>query len=292
MVLLALLLSACAHVDRKRFDSLQQAATELRDRVAATHVRVRRLQEAVFRAKVSLLPQLDDDALAKPDWLDTSAQFRSREEVLEEVAGFIEGLHDVAERAGDEQIRRSALKLFGGSDTALQTAKDLLATLPAMQPNAPGLGDMVSRLFPTAALVGGMLTEPVQEHYRRGDMLALMHGAAPLIREKLQSLLPGNQVMAEYTLALKTEYVEDATLLRNGFSGADRYRFDQTMLELLQEFDTTSAEANSLTKLMELLIAAYEEAAAELKQPRAGSSSLHDLLLQLRKAQMQRSAAP
>ena len=96
VVLLALLLSSCAHVDRKRFDSLEQAATELRDRVAATHVRVKRLQEAVFRAKVSLLPQLDDTTLFKPDWLETNAQFRSREAVLDEVAEFIEGLHEVA----------------------------------------------------------------------------------------------------------------------------------------------------------------------------------------------------
>ncbi len=290
--LLALLLSNCAHVDRKRFDSLEQAATALRDRVAATHVRVKRLQEAVFRAKVSLSPKLEEDTLDKPDWLDTGAQFRSREAVLDEVAEFIEGLHEVAERQGDEQIRRSALKLFGGSDTALQTAKDLLATLPALQPNAPGLGDMVSRLFPTAALVGGMLAEPVQERARRGDMLALMQSAAPLIRDKLRTLLPGNQVMAEYTLALKTEYVGDATLLRDGFSGAERYRFDQIMLDLLQEFDATSADAAALTKLMELLISAYEEAAAELKQPQSGGSSLHELLLQLRKAQAQRGEAP
>lgn len=285
-VLLVLLFSGCAHVDRKRFGSLQQAATELRDRVVATHMRVKRLQEAVFRAKVSLAPDLYEASLDKPDWLDTGAQLRNREEVLDEVVGFIEGLREVADRQGSEQISLSARKLFGGSDAALQTTKELLATLPALQPNAPGLVEMVSRLFPSAAIVGSALTEPVLESSRRGDMLALMQAAAPVIREKLRGLLPGNEVMAEYTLALKTEYVGDATVLRNGFSGADRYRFDQTMLDLLQEFDAASAESNLLTKLMELLIAAYEEAAADLKQPQVSSSSLRELLLQLRKTQM------
>jgi len=291
-LLLALLLAGCAHIDRKRFDALQQAATELRDRVVATHLRVKRLQEAVFRAKVTLAPDLYEASLDKPDWLNTGAQFRDREEVLDEVVGFIEGLHDVAKRQGSEQISHSARKLFGGSDAALQTAKDLLATLPALQPNAPGLIDMASRLFPAAAVVGSALTEPVLESSRRGDMLALMQTAAPLVRDKLRGLLPGNQVMAEYTRALKTEYVDDATPLRKAFSGADRYRFDQTMLDLLQEFDAVSADADSLTALMELLIAAYEEAAAELKQPQVSSSALRELTLQLRKAQMQRKMAP
>lgn len=290
--LVALLLSGCAHIDRKRFDALQQAASALRERVVATHARVKRLQEAVFRAKVSLSTQLDEAALAKPDWLDTSAQLRDREEVLDTVTGFIEGLHDVAERAGSEQISLSARRLLGGSDAALQTAKELLATLPALQPNAPGLGDMVAHLFPTAAFVGSVLTEPVLESSRRGDMLAMMQNAAPIIGDKLRSLVPGNAVMAEYTRALKTEYVEDATVLRNGFAGADRYRFDQSMLDLLQQFDATAADADALTPLMELLIAAYDEAVAGLKQPQASNSSLRELLLQLRKAQLQRKMAP
>ena len=172
----------------------------------------------------------------------------------------------------------------------MQSAKDALAILPALKPSAPGVVDMVSRLFPNAALVGSVLSEPMLENSRRGDMLALMQAAAPLIYDKLHGLLPGNQVLAEYTLALKTEYVGDATVLRNGFSGADRYRFDQTMLDLLQEFDAVSADADSLSKLMELLSDAYEEAAAELRQPKVAGGSLRELLLQLRKSQSERKA--
>jgi len=291
-VLVALLLSGCAHIDRKRFDSLEQAGTELRERVVATHTRVKHLQEAVFRAKVSLSPQLDEAALSKPDWLDTGAQLSEREEVLDAVVGFIQGLHDVAKREGGEQASLSARKLLGGSEAALQSAKEWLATLPALQPNAPGLGDIVARLFPTVAMIGTVLTEPVLESSRRGDMLALMQNAAPIIRDRLRSLLPGNGVMAEYTRALKTEYVEDATVLRDGFAGADRYRFDQSMLDLLQEFDATAAAADALTPLMELLIASYDEAAVGLNEPQVNHSSLRELLLQLRKEQLQRRTAP
>ena len=110
-LLLLSLLSSCAHIDRKRFSSLQQAATELRERVVATHRRVKRLQEAVFRAKISLAPELYEASLDRPDWLDTGTQFRSREEVLDEVVGFIEGLREVADRQSSEQMDASARKL-------------------------------------------------------------------------------------------------------------------------------------------------------------------------------------
>lgn len=291
-VLLALLLSGCAQVDRRRFDSLHQAAAELRDRVVASHARVRRLQDAVFRGKVSLSPQLDENALARPGWLDTGAQFGTREEVLDAVAEFTEDLHAVAARVGTEQINLSARRLFSGSDAALQTARDLLATVPALRPSSPGLGDMVARLFPTVAAVGGVLTGPVLESSRRGDMLTLMQGASPLVRERLGSLLPGNEVLAEYTLALKTEYLGDASELRDRFSGADRYRFDQTMLDLLQEFDAAAADSASLSKLMQLMISAYEETVGELTAPQAAGASLRELLTQLRRAQTLRKAAP
>lgn len=63
--------SGCAQVDPSHFAQLNNAANVLHGQTVDTHTRVRKLQEVVYRTKVSLAPKLDVKSLARPEWLDT-----------------------------------------------------------------------------------------------------------------------------------------------------------------------------------------------------------------------------
>ncbi len=251
-------------------------------RAAESHKRVQRLQEAVYRAKVSLAPKLDEESLARPEWLETSKQFRSREENFDTVREFVSDLKALSGLTPVERINVASRKLFDGADTATNVAKEVVKTVAVLEPRQLGITDLMNKLFPNASIVGAAMAQPVLERARSKDLRDVMRAGRPLVRAKLEALLPSNEVLAEYVMGLKTEYLPDAATLRDQLTGGDRHRFDQTALDLLAEFDSAAAQVASLNKAIKLFNVAYDDAALALDGMAVSGDSLRQLLRESR----------
>ncbi|MFM9885242.1 MAG: hypothetical protein ACKVQT_19635 [Burkholderiales bacterium] len=279
---MAAAVAGCTPIDQARFSGLSEAFDALHTRAADSHKRVQRLQEAVYRAKVSLAPKLDEESLARPEWLETSKQFHSREENFDAVREFVSDLKALSGLTPVERINVASRKLFDGADTATNVAKEVAKTVAVLEPRQPGITDLMNKLFPNASIVGAAMAQPVLERARSKDLRDVMRAGRPLVRAKLEALLPSNEVLAEYVMGLKTEYLPDAATLRDQLSGGDRHRFDQAALDLLAEFDATATQVASLSKGIKLFNVAYDDAALALDGMAVSGDSLRQLLRESR----------
>ena len=158
--------SGCAPIDQSRFAGLAEAFDALHSRAADAHKRVQRLQEAVYRAKVSLAPTFDEESLVRPGWLDTSKQFRSREENMDAVREFVADLKAMSGRTHTERVNLASRKLFDGADSATHVAKEVAKTVAVLEPRQPGITELMNQLFPNASIVGAAMAQPVLERTR------------------------------------------------------------------------------------------------------------------------------
>jgi hypothetical protein len=285
----AALLAGCSTVDQSHFAGLTTALENMHNRATDTHVRVRKLQETVYRAKVSLAPKLDGESLARPAWLDTSDQLKQREDSLAAVRDFVSDLRALASKGHADRLSDSSKKLFDGADVAVSAAKEVAATVAVLQPSQPIFGTLLAKIVPQAVLpqaalvsMGAAFAMPALERNKRGDLAVLMRRSQPVVKARLDSLAPSNEGLAEYVLALKTEYLPDAAQLREQLQLGDRYRFDQSMLDALAEFDTVAAQMSSLTHTAKLFMAAYEDAAVALEGKGVSGDALRKLMVDVK----------
>ena len=282
LIVIAAAVAGCTPIDQSRFAGLSEAFEALHVRADESHKRVQRLQEAVYRAKVSLAPKLDEESLARPAWLETSKQFRGREENFDAVREFVSDLKALSGLTPVERINFASRKLFDGADSATSIAKEVVKTVAVLEPRQPGITELMNKLFPNASIVGAAMAQPVLERARSKDLRDVMRAGRPLVRARLEALLPSNEVLAEYVMGLKTEYLPDAATLRDQLAGGDRHRFDQTALDLLSEFDAAAMQVASLSTGMKLFNVAYDDAALALDGMAVSGDSLRQLLKESR----------
>jgi len=256
---LLLVVSACASIDTSRFNALAEGFDALHARALDGHSRVQRLQEAVYRIKVSLAPRLDEETLVRPGWLETSGQFRGRDAHFDALREYVADLKALSGMTPTERVNLASRQLFDGSDKASTAAKEVAATVAVLEPRQGTFAELVNRLFPNASLVGAAMAKPVFERARSRDLLAVMRAGRPLVQSRVDALVPTNEVLAEYVMTLKSEYLPDAAQLRDQLTGGDRHRFDQAFLDLLAEFDAVAALVASLSDSLRKFTVAYDD---------------------------------
>lgn len=254
-----LALGGCAHVDGSRFAQLSDTLEAVHTRTIDTHARVRKLQEVVYRNKVSLAPKLDSESLARPEWLDTTAQFQRRERAIEAMREFAADLRNLAGATGTQSTRLRMRQLLDTGDGAMQTGREVLAAASMLKPIQPIFSGLVGGLFPQVGLVSVALAGPVLDYAKRSDLRTVMRTGQPVFSARIDSLVPTSEVLAEYVMALKSEYLPDASALRDQLSGGDRIRFDQNVIDLLAEFDAVARQAASLTGVLKMAERSYVE---------------------------------
>lgn len=252
-------LGGCAQIDGSRFAQLSDALEATQTRTVDTHTRVRRLQEVVYRNKVSLAPRLDSESLARPEWLDTNAQFRHREAAIEAMREFTADLRNLAGMSSTQSARLRMQQLADTGDGMRQTGRDLIAAASILKPIQPIFSGLVSGLAPQVSLVSAAVAVPMLEYARRSDLRKVMQTGQLAFKARIDSLVPTSGVLAEYVMALKSEYLPDASALRDQLTGGDRMRFDQSVIDLLTEFDAVAAQAASLAGTLKLVERAYAD---------------------------------
>lgn len=252
-------LVGCAQIDASRLAQLSDALDAAHARTIDTHARVRKLQDVVYRTKVSLAPKLDAESLARPEWLDTNAQFLVRERALEAMRAFATDLRSLAGATSTQSTQLHMRQLLDGGESVAQKGRDVLAAASVLKPIQPIFSGLVGGLFPQVGLVSVALAGPMLEYAKRSDLRTVMRAGQPAFNARAQSLAPGGEVLAEYVMALKSEYLPDASALRDQLSGGDRMRFDQNVIDLLAEFDALSRQAASLSGALKMVERAYAE---------------------------------
>lgn len=254
-----LALTGCAQIDGSRFAQLSDAMEVVHSRTLDTHARVRKLQEVVYRNKVSLAPRLDAQSLARPEWLDTNAQFYRREQAVDAMREFTADLRNLAGMAGTQSARLRMRQLLDSGEGAVQTGRDLIAVAGVLKPIQPIFSGLVGGLFPQVGLVSVAVAGPMLDYAKRSDLRNVMRTGQPAFNRRIESLVPTGDVLADYVMALKSEYLPDASTLRDQLSGGDRMRFDQAVIDLLAEFDAVSRQAASLSGVLRMVERSYAE---------------------------------
>lgn len=255
-----LVTGGCAQIDASRFAQLSDTLEAVHTRTIDTHTRVRKLQEVVYRNKVSLAPKLDSESLARPEWLDTTAQFQRRERAIEAMREFTADLRNLAGATGTQSTRLRMRQLLDSGDGAMKTSREVIAAASMLKPIQPIFSGLVGGLFPQVGLVSVALAGPMLEYAKRSDLRTVMRAGQPAFSARVDSLVPTSEVLAEYVTALKSEYLPDASALRDQLTGGDRMRFDQNVIDLLAEFDAVARQAASLTGVLKMVERSYAEA--------------------------------
>lgn len=252
-------LAGCAQIDGSRFAQLSDALDTVHTRTLDTHGRVRKLQEVVYRNKVSLAPRLDAESLARPEWLDTNAQFQRREQAIEAMREFTADLRNLAGMGGTQSARLRMRQLLDTGESAAQTGRNIIAVAGVLKPIQPIFAGLVGGMFPQVGLVSVAVAGPMLDYAKRSDLRNVMRAGQLAFNQRIDSLTPTGDVLAEYVMALKSEYLPDASALRDQLSGGDRIRFDQGAIDLLAEFDAVARQAASLAGLLKMIERNYAE---------------------------------
>lgn len=194
---------------------------------------------------------------------------------------FAADLDALASQSNAQRLGNSVRRLVDSSDTMVQLSKDVITAAGVLKPMQPVFGGLVTGLFPKAALVSAATVGPAFEYARKKDVLAVMQTVQPAFKARVDSLVPSTEVLAEYVMALKTEYLPDASALRDQLAGAERYQFDQRVIDLLPEFDAVAGQAASISIALRLLDAAYAEVLVGLRGAPMPNDALRTLSRQV-----------
>lgn len=275
VVVFAFSLVGCGSLPVGRYEAFRVATESVHDTTEDTFLRIEKRQRdfAVLTAPDALLTSQTFKPVIGGQSFDIRGQLETRDAAVETLVAYAKILEGLAGKDVSTDVDRATQNLAA-------SLRRLSAT-PTGATAANGLASAVDTI-----------TRVVTSESRKDALKAVMRVAQPGIEALVRLFHEDRAKIATFSDLMKTSYLNHAQRARPPFGTWDRYRFDQEIAAVLEEFEQVQGALTAADVSLAKLPSAHRQLLESLDDRERPIDALRDMIREARQLQKFYRALP